>query len=156
CRGEVDVAESPATPTGDHDAMVGLDKVGDQLAGLGVANDGAGRHLKDEVVALGAMLLLTAAGLAGCGLVMGMVVVVHQSVQAGIGLKVDTAATSTVAAVRPAHRDELFAAEVDGAVAAVASLDVDLRAVEELHRYGSSWVLMGPHRRGSQLPVHSG
>ena len=56
---------------------------------------------------------------------------VDERVLAGGGDDVDGAAVAAVAAVGPAARDELLAAEAQAAVAAVAGGDVDVDFVDE-------------------------
>ncbi len=62
-----------------------------------------------------------------------MVAEVRKGVQPLPGDQVDAAALAAVAAVRPAERDELLAAEADHAAAAVAGLHLDRGFVDELH-----------------------
>src|SRR5262249_1567202 len=64
-------------------------------------------------------------------LIVALIVVVEQRGQRGIGLEEHRAAVTTVAAVGPAARDELFSAERDAARAPVAALDEDVDLIDE-------------------------
>ena len=67
------------------------------------------------------------------------VAVVEQRREIAVGDEHDVAAAPAVAAVGPAARHELLAAEADAAVAAVAGSDVDRRLVDEVsHKVGST------------------
>ena len=56
---------------------------------------------------------------------------VNEGVAVGIGDQIDRAALAAVAAIRPAARDELLAAEAERAAAAVSGRDVNVDFVDE-------------------------
>jgi hypothetical protein len=59
--------------------------------------------------------------------------VIDERVQVAIGLDEDVPASSAVAAVGSAERDELLAAEADAAAATVSGNNVDVSLVNEFH-----------------------
>ena len=112
-----------------------LEQLGQELAGLGVADDGAHGHAHLDVVGRRAELAAVAL-LAVLGALAARVAVVDQ----GVDVRSATARrcpAAAVAAVRAAERDELLAPEAHAAVAAVAGGDVDGGFVDELH--GGGW-----------------
>ena len=131
--GKMYVSQAAASTSSHHDALARVQEIGNQRALRGVAHQGTRGHAKDQIPPLRAVHFLGTAIAAGPGFVVGMIVKIHQGVEAGIGLQIDGAPTSTVAAVGAAHGDVFGAMEVFGAVAAVTSGDVNLGPVVELH-----------------------
>ena len=80
----------------------------DDVAGA-VLDDGALGHGQHEVVAVGAVALVTGAGRAVAGLAVRVAVVVEQRRRRRVDPEDDRAAPSAVAAVGPAERLELLA-----------------------------------------------
>ena len=80
------------------------------------------------------------AGLAVVGVMLGMKTEVDQRVDVVAGDQIHRSARAAVAAVGPAARDELLAAEAHGAPAAVAGRDFDVDFVNE---HGWERVLSG-------------
>src|SRR5262249_52199933 len=91
------------------------------------------RHLQNHACAVGAVTVLTHAVATRRALVVLLVAIIDQRVEAVGGLDPDVAATSAVAAVRTAILNEFLAPERDAAGAAVAGAHVDFRLVQELH-----------------------
>ena len=63
-----------------------------------------------------------------------LIAVVDERVEVLDGFGPDVAALAAIAAIGTAELDELLAAEMDAAIAAVAGAHVDLGLIEELHR----------------------
>ena len=92
----------PRPPRATSRRVAGLEHLAEQLAGVGVPDDGAGRHREVDVVGRGAGLGLALAVLAALGLPHGAVAVVEQRGEVGVAPHVDAAAVAAVAAVGPA------------------------------------------------------
>ena len=105
----------------------------EHLARVRVADARAGRHAHVQVAPLAAVHLPALAVRAALGPVAAPVAEVDEGVQVLVGDQPDAAAVATVAAVRPAARDELLAPEARNPVAAITGLDLDSRFVDEFH-----------------------
>src|SRR5437667_405925 len=103
-------------------------------AGRGVRHQGADRHLQLDIGAVGAMFLVAGAILPPAGLVIAPVAEIDERRQVRIRDHDHAAAAAAVPPVGAAARDVLFAPEADGAVAAVAGLDVDRNLVNKHNR----------------------
>ena len=130
---EAQIAKAAVTALGDHQLLTGLQQLVEHLAGLGVANQRAHRHLERDVVAHGAEHVRAHAVLAALGLVAARIAVIDQGVEARVGHGVHMAAPATVAAVGAAKLFVLLMTERDAAVPAVAGGNVDVGFVNELH-----------------------
>src|SRR5690606_22616699 len=130
-----------------------------------------------SIFPVAAVAVAALAVLAVFGAVVRLVAEVDERAQARIDLQDDVAALAAVAAVRPAHRYELFTPEADAAVAAVAGFHVDARFVvkqgpfpalknkRRLPAAGTALCLflrihdarprVGASRRGDRLGVHA-
>ena len=128
--GQRGVAEPALAALGEHDAGAGADEVGDDPP-VGGADDGAGGHVQDLVLALGAVPVAALAGLAVAGLLVRAVVEVQQRVHARVDLEDDVAAVAAVAPVGAAERLVLLAVHRGHAVAAVAGRDVHGHSIDE-------------------------
>jgi len=121
----------PSSP--DQDAVAVVRQVTEGFLGLGVVDDRTHRHHHLEVFAAAAAAVGTAARLTIRRLEGALVAEVRERIEPLARNDVDAAAGAAVAAVRPAERDELLAAEADHAAPAVAGLDLDRGFVDELH-----------------------
>ena len=130
---EVKVAEAAFAARSDAARARRRRQVGDQLARLGILDHGADGHAQHDIFRATTVLVGAAAVLAALRAMDARIAIVDQRVDVAIGDGVDAAAASAVAAVGPAARDVLLAAERCDAVAAVAGDDLDRRFVEEFH-----------------------
>jgi hypothetical protein len=114
----VDVAETAAATAGDHDLLANPHEVGDQLARGKVDDTRARRDREVQVVTRLAMPLgALATATRGCREVVLVAEVVECGLP-GIDAKVHGAASTTVAAVRPAPRNVGLASHRGRAIAA--------------------------------------
>ena len=123
-RGEMLVAPAAApAPCGDE--RLARRHIGHDAAGGLVAHKRAARHADRDVrtVLAGAAFVETVFSV-GCGK-LALIAEIHQRGHMIVHNEDDVAAAPTVAAVRPACRDKLFAVEGDGAVAAFAGVYAD-------------------------------
>ena len=121
--GEALVAPAAASAAAGDEVAAGAHVVHDG-AGVRVADDRSGRDAQHNALAVLARAALGAAGSAVAGGELALVAEVHQRVHVRVGAEDDVAAAPAVAAVRASGRDVLLAVEGDGAVAALAGLDV--------------------------------
>jgi len=99
-------------------------------------DDGSRRDEYEEVVPIGAVLVAALAGTTMFGAEVNALGEVNEGAQAAIGLEDDVPPLASITAIGATVRDELFAAEADYAVSAVASLYPDLRLVNEQNKAG--------------------
>ncbi len=130
---EMQIAEAALAALGDQRARSVRGEVGDELAAVGVGDHRADRHAQNHVGAAAPVLIRAAAVLAALGAMDARVAVIDQRIDVAVGQRIDAAAAPAVAAVGPAARNVLLAAERDRAVAAVAGDHLDQRFVEEFH-----------------------
>ncbi len=131
--GEARVALAAFAAAGHGEAFAGLGEIVEALAGGFVVDHGADGHLDVERAALGAGPLAALAVTAALGLVLGVEAELEQGVLVLGGDQGHVAAAAAIAAARAAARDELFPAESQAAVAAVARFYENSRFVDE-HR----------------------
>src|SRR5690606_15934867 len=112
---EVDVAEAALPALGHLQALAVFGEVADGLVGVDAGDHGADRHADHHVLATLAIHLPAHAILAALGAEDALVAEVDQGVEVLVGLQPYAAAGTAVAAVGPAQRDELLAAEADAA-----------------------------------------
>jgi hypothetical protein len=105
------VAEAAIAAGRQPEALAGLGQVGDQRLIVLGEHLRARRHLQHHVLALRAGAVAAHAMHTGLRLEMLLVTIVDQRVQSVDRFQPHIAATSAVAAVRPAEFDELFAPE---------------------------------------------
>ncbi len=96
--GKVLVAAAAAAALGDHDALVGLAEVVNQLAGFEIVESGADGHLQDDGAAVLAGAVGAHAVLTALGFVFGVVAEVDKGVVALSGLHENVAAAAAIAA----------------------------------------------------------
>ena len=132
---EAQVAKAAVAALGDHDLLARRQQLEQHVARLGVADDGAHRHLQRDVVAGCAEHVRAHAVLAAPGLVPARVAKVDQRVQVGVGHREHVAAAPTVAAVGSAEFLEFLVAEGHAAIATIAGGNVDERFVNEFHDF---------------------
>ena len=106
-------------------------KVRHNLPGLRLPDDRPLRHRDDEVLAGTAGAVAAASGCAVLGVILFLIAELFQRVEVAVDDKDDVPAPSAVPAVRAARGDVLFAAEGNGAVAAVSGFDKDGCAIDE-------------------------
>src|SRR5262249_43137031 len=125
------VAAAALAALGRDPPEAGLDEVGKHVAGLGILDDGAGRDLDRQVLAIlaGRGLAAPLPALPGAEHFLGLEV--EQRPLVRVDQENDAAALAAVAAVRAALRDVLLAPKRNRAGAAVAGLDADGRTIRE-------------------------
>jgi hypothetical protein len=130
---EMGVAKATLAALGKQHLFVVHVEVGQHFAGVEVGDDGADRHAQHDVVATLAVTVGAAAVLAALAKELAGVAVIDQGIDVAVGNDVHAAALAAIATVGATHRDVFLAAESGDAVAAVASFNVDLCFVDELH-----------------------
>src|SRR3569623_111891 len=120
---ETGVADAVAATLRQAQALAGGNQVADDFAGVAVAHHRADRYRDDEIVAALTDTVATHAVLAALCLEFTGVAKIDQGIEIDVGDQKHTAAVAAVAAVRPAERDEFFAAQTRAAITAVAGLD---------------------------------
>ena len=129
--GERRVAETAATALGDDQLGLGSGQVGEALAGVGVGDHGPVGDRQHDVVAVGPVLVVAAAGLAAGRAPVGLAVVVDERGHVGVDAEDDGTAVTAVAAVGAAERLELLAVDGGAAVPAVPAEGVQRHLVDE-------------------------
>jgi len=129
----VQVAQAAASTSGDARLLAVYRQVGDHVAAVQVRDYGADRHPQDQILGTLAVAVRAAPLFAVVGLEFARIAVIDQGVDVAVGYGVDAAATTAVAAIRSAERDELFAAERGGPVATLAGDHFDFCFVDEFH-----------------------
>src|SRR5581483_1564597 len=130
---EVHIAKAALAAARQQRALGIPREVGDQVAGLCIADHGADRHAQLEIVAGGAIAVRGAAAPTVGGPVDAREAVVDERVDVAVGARPDAAAAPAIAAVRTAAADVFFAAKMRHAVAALAGVHLDFRLVDEFH-----------------------
>src|SRR5690606_4787814 len=108
-------------------------EVEQELARVGVMDNGAHRHAQGDVGGSRAVLVRAASVFAVLGAVQARIAEIDQRVDIAIGDGKDAAAASAVAAIGAAFGDELFAAKARHAITAFAGDDFDGGFVYEFH-----------------------
>ena len=106
-------------------------QVFEHVAVVGVDDDRAGRHANDQILGAAAVAIGAAAVLAALRSPVFAMRQGGEAVDARLGHHDDAAAVAAVAAVGPAARHVLLAAEAHAAVAAAAGFDFDGDAIDE-------------------------
>jgi hypothetical protein len=119
------IAATTAAAVGDDEACALLDEIADQFAGIGISHDGAGGHKEHELGTVPAVLLVRRAVSAAFRPVLLLVSEGAEPVNAVVGDEHDIAAAATIASVRAAAWDELFAVEADEAVPTIPRRRLD-------------------------------
>src|SRR5581483_9193219 len=127
------IAETAIAAMREHDAFARFGQVGKQRFAVLFVNLRADRDLEHSVGAVGAVAILAHSAAAVFGEEMLLIPVINQRVEAGNGLGDNVSAPATVAAVRSAKLDKLFAPKRYAAVSAVAGADIDLGFIKEFH-----------------------
>src|SRR5258705_4570816 len=113
-RGEMLIPSTTSTAFGNQQDLIGLDELAEDLAGVRVANLGAGRHGQVDVVGrLAAHVLALAVRGPVCD-PLGVVSVVEKRREVGVRFHVHTASLPSVATVGATLRANLL--PTDGAV----------------------------------------
>src|ERR1051326_849404 len=133
CSGKVLIAPSAAATPGDEDSLAVVHQLRDQLAAVLVANHGADRKLDGDVFAMRARAVRAHAVLSASRFPLALKLEVIKRIESLRRLHVDRSAVAAVTAGRAALRYELFSAERDASVAAVAGLHSDACVIDE-HR----------------------
>jgi len=137
----VEIAQAALAATHEQEALAVGGEVGDQLAVIRVAHDGAHRHAQHHVLAGAAVAVGAHAALAVVGPVHAREVIVDQRIDVAVGARPHAAAAPAVAAVGPALGHVPFAAKARRAVASLAGMHLDLRFVDEFHGPGKEKAL---------------
>ncbi|OQA37974.1 MAG: hypothetical protein BWY52_03316 [Chloroflexi bacterium ADurb.Bin325] len=130
-RAERSVAAAAAAGPRDQRLLARLGQIRQQKAGLDIARHGPDGHAEDQILALGAGLVLAAAGRAVGRAVVNLLMKRQQRADVGGRLQIHVAAPASVAAARPAARHVRLAAKRHHAVAAVAGLDKNPGLIQE-------------------------
>src|SRR5205823_5065260 len=120
--GKAGVAASATSTACDGDALIGMGKIVNALAGVIIVEHGAHRNLEHNVSTLFAGFVGAFAVASALTFVFGIEAEVHQRIVALAGFHDDIAAVASVSARWPATGHEFFAAKGHAAVAAVAGL----------------------------------
>ena len=131
---ELRIAPPAVAALGDDDADIGRGQVGELnrfAFGGSLVDDGANRHLEDDVGAAlagtpGAFAVRTAGGLEFL-----LEAIVEEGIQVGAGDHVDRSAVAAVAAIGAAAWHELLATKAEGSRSAVSRSDVDIYFVDK-------------------------
>ena len=129
--GEVLVAASAAPAPGDHELLVGLTEVVNQLSGLLVVEACTDRDLQNNRVAVQAGAIRAHAVFAALRLVLRVVAEMDEGIVALRASHYDIAATAAVSSTRTAAGNELLAPEGHAAVTAVAGFDANFCFIDE-------------------------
>src|SRR5947209_14112501 len=111
CR-EMYIAQTATSPARHHDALVLINKVGDQFLRLGITYNRAAGYLQHNILAFRTVHFLAGASTASLGLKVLAVSIIDQRIEIRGRLHVDAAASAAVAPVRSSEGCEFFAAEV--------------------------------------------
>ena len=130
---EAHVAEAAVAALGNGDHVARRQQFIQHFAGFGVGDDGADRHLEDDVGAHGTEHVRAHAVLASLGRMTSREAEVDQRVQVDVGHCKDVAATAAVAAIGAAKFLVLLMAKRHATVAPIAGGNVDKGFVDELH-----------------------
>ena len=120
CKVRVAVAASAALCNGDR---VMIRQVCNDKAALGVLDDGAQRHLDDQIFGVLAVAQACTALAAFRGNVLALVAEIHQGGQVIVHHKNNVAAAAAIAAVRAASGHEFFTVKAHRTVAALARVE---------------------------------
>ena len=123
--GEARVASPAAAALRDDKAVAGVGEIVQQLAGLGVVDDGADRSGDLDRFAFAALAVAAFAVTAALGFMLGIETEMQQRVVVLAGDHGDVAAAAAVAAAGAAARDVFLAAKRQAAVAAVAGFHAE-------------------------------
>ena len=126
---------APSTPTAvrGQEGVAVVHQVGEQLAVLVEPHDRAFGHGDDEIAPALAVLLRAGSVRPALALAVWVVTEGEERRDVAVGLDPDIAALATVATVGPTARHMGLATERDRTRPAVATLDVQLRFVDEAH-----------------------
>ncbi len=153
---EVDVAAPSAAAARDDHALSVLGHVGDELARRRVFDLRPERDTLDAIAPRATVAVLAHAVPAALGGERSRLREVEQRGEARVAREDDVASLASVAARGPAERDELLAAERDGAVAARTRDDLDATLIDETHRalipWGRPWPRGAAARRAPWCP----
>ena len=108
-----------------------MDKILEHVAVFGVDDDRAGRHLDDQILGVAAVAIASRCRARRVGAPLFAMRERGEPIDARLGDHDDAAAVAAVAAVGPAARHVLLAAEAHAAVAAAAGFDFDGDAIDE-------------------------
>ena len=123
--GKVLIPAATSAAVRHYDALIGLRKVVDLLAGLLVIDDRAHRDFQYFFFAVASAAVGAFAMASAFAFVLRVETKVNQRVMALAGLQDNVAAMTAVAARRTAARNELLPAKGHASVAAVARFDLD-------------------------------
>src|SRR4029078_10691698 len=118
---------------GDERACTVVIEIGDEFAAVGVGDRRAHRHAQHHVLSAATVAVGAVAVLAALRAMDARVAVIDERVDVAVGLGVDAAAATAIAAVGTAAGDILFSPERRDAIAAVAGDRLDRRLVDEFH-----------------------
>ena len=130
---EARVADAVETALRHLEDLAFFHHVAENLLGVGVHDQRAQRHLDVDVTAALARAVAPLSRLAMLGTEAARKAKVGEGVDVDVADEVHRAAIATVAAIRPAARDELLAAETHAAVATVTGFHAYDGFIDKLH-----------------------
>src|SRR5215469_6692475 len=128
---EMYITQAPTPAASYHYTLTMLQQVCNNLFRAGIAHNGTTWNCEHDIFPFSSMHLLTGACTPCSGLEMLVVAIINQGIQAGSRLHIHTAAPAAVSAIWSTQRRKFFAAEVNGAIAAVTSFYIDFCMVVE-------------------------
>src|SRR5262249_48473453 len=114
-------------------ALAILREVGDRLAAVGIANDGADRKAQHDIVCAAPVAIGPAPVFTALRAEDARVAIVDERIEILVRLGMDAAAAAAIPAIRSAAGNESLAAKRCRSIAALAGDDLDACLVEEFH-----------------------
>ena len=130
---EAQVAKAAITTLGHQDLLSSLQQLVHHFTGVGIADDGAHRHLEDDVLTLGAEHVRPLAVLTALGFKLAGIAEVDQGIEVFVGKRPDMPPTAAIAPVRATELLVFLVPERRAAIAPVASGDLDVGFIYKLH-----------------------
>ena len=153
------VARAAAAAFGHADRLAVFEDFAQLAARVRVLHDGSERDADRDVAAVGAVLEAAASGFAVFCAALGLVEDADERVDVLVAGEEHVAAAAAVPAVRPAARDELFAAERIGAAASASGDGVQDAGVDERTRFHGTippcWLVCGPAPGRKKAPART-
>ncbi len=131
----MNVASAPFTAGSQHGFLTMVVQVEQLFVCVGIVNDGANGYAQRDVGSTRPVLVGTTPIFAVPGPMQAGIAIIDQRVDVAVGNSNNAAAPAAVAAVRPAFRNEFFAAKARRPIAAFAGNDFNGGFVNEFHKY---------------------
>ena len=137
----------PAATLGDQQPFAFESQVTEQFMGVVVIHQGTDRDFDLQVVAGAARHLAPGAAVTIFSAIAALVTEIDESVEAGLGHQINTAAASAIAAIGAAKRNKFLAAKAHRAVATIAGRHMNAYFINKFHRKTPH-----PQKRGGVPP----